>query len=126
VRLHGERITLALLIADRIEEHPFDGDAVGALPADGLLRRDLEIANEVIEHVRDARRRVRSRREHPHVARIGRLVEREDVSVAGERPSADRVLTIRELTRRSAGRRHHEELGMNAAVGEEVDRLSIG
>ena len=103
VHLHDERVALARLITDRIEQDALDGGAIGALPLDLFLPRQREVALERVEEAGHARRRptIAGDRHRPDVAESCRLVELEH-DLAGarhERPAwRDEMRAVGELS----------------------------
>ena len=115
------------LIVDRIGEHALDGRAVGALPLNRFLASELEVARQVVEHVRHLLRRGRRRsRMRPDFAAARRVADREREAIAGHATSAPMLClpSVSCFGLPPAGR-HDEQLLVDAEVGEQVDRLAV-
>ncbi len=129
VCLHDERVTLPLLVIQRVVEQPLDGDAIGPRPLHGFLARQSIRCFQVVKEMRHLPRpRAAPLLEHPYVAGIGPLRDLKDMppQLWVVRPAADAVIAFGQAL--VTVRRHldAEQILAHARVGQEVDVTPVG
>src|SRR6059036_1627980 len=99
MRVDDKRVALALLITERIGQHPLNCHAVRTLPLDLLDLGQLEITSQIVEHPRHTRGRGKTCSPDTHLARTLRLAQEEDVTIVRirKRPRSDSMRAVGEL-----------------------------